>query len=514
MKSVLRVTIVSFVVSVMAMCAFSQLALADTPREMHVSCTAPNPDHQKGLHRPKGDSNHWEFKIVLDGNAHFVKDQGPFWEFEGIDGNDPDWGMITGGKTGDSSMEWWAPTKTDKFKVRVYGQISCGNGGDGKPIDFSAGWEGEVCPGVQKIQYNDPSNGYVDVTDTLYVLKGTKVTFKAIPDEPEGSFCEGEPHWDGSAGATGTGESKEVTFDTISTSLTDYKTVSVSEGNSNTEKTVNVVVYDLTPKLILDDPFDGRSETRLGIGETAKLSYDVEPTDIGGLVLQYTKQSGDATLFANQFTAGDSDSDVTLRITLASGPSKGEYRELSRTVVTPSAYMIQEPGSGVEHTNGIAGLAFHAWVYLTPKDVSFKKLQVREGTGTSIVTADINGANTQGAGYFAAHQLGGVHHGEGAWQPVISNSIITGSRVGLFDTVGLNNLPAPYASANTIDAFAWPIQWWYKNNGVAHELALFTHYVTIDDAGTVTISKGGAGPVTKAVGAATTNIHPPGYTEP
>ena len=79
---------------------------------------------------------------MLDGDAHFVK--GPFWSYPGKDGNDPDWGLVTGGGGGDSSLGWSSPGKTGDFQVRVNGQISCGDGGEGDPIDFSAGWDGDV----------------------------------------------------------------------------------------------------------------------------------------------------------------------------------------------------------------------------------------------------------------------------------------------------------------------------------------------------------------------------------
>jgi len=129
--------------AIIAIAAFPARGFADTtPQEMHISCTAPNPDHQTGLHRPKGDGNIWTFQIVLDGDARFVK--GPFWSYPGKDGSDPDWGLWTGGADGDSSLGWSSPGKTGDFQIRVNGQIVCGDGGDGEPIDFSAGWDGSV----------------------------------------------------------------------------------------------------------------------------------------------------------------------------------------------------------------------------------------------------------------------------------------------------------------------------------------------------------------------------------
>lgn len=138
MKTVLKITMLSILLTVLSAAAFADT----TPQEMPVSCTAPNPAHQTGLHRPKGDGNIWTFSILLEGGAHFVK--GPYWSYPGKDGSDPDWGLWTGGADGDSSLGWSSPEKTGTFSVRVSGQIACGTGGGGAPIDFSAGWDGDI----------------------------------------------------------------------------------------------------------------------------------------------------------------------------------------------------------------------------------------------------------------------------------------------------------------------------------------------------------------------------------
>ena len=138
MKNILKLTIVSLMLCMMSVAAFA----GTTPQTMHISCTAPNPDHQTDLHRPKGDGNIWTFQIQLEGGAHFVS--GPFWDYPGKGGNDPDWGLWTGSGDGESSLGWSSPEKADSFSVNVHGQISCGNGSGGQPIDFAAGWEGDV----------------------------------------------------------------------------------------------------------------------------------------------------------------------------------------------------------------------------------------------------------------------------------------------------------------------------------------------------------------------------------
>ena len=85
---------------------------------------------------------------------------------------------------------------------------------------------------VYKIQYNDPIHGYTDITGTLYVKKGTTVTFKAV-EYPSPYWPSGKPVWGGEASSTpDESTTANVTFDTASTSSTDYKTVTVQCGNT------------------------------------------------------------------------------------------------------------------------------------------------------------------------------------------------------------------------------------------------------------------------------------------
>src|SRR5207244_1847201 len=94
---------------------------------------------------------------------------------------------------------------------------------------------------IAKIQYQSGSN-LVDISGTLYVLKGTSVSFRAIPNPSNDSFPSGNPTWGGSSGAAGAGQQISVTFNTTSSSATDYKTVIATAGNA---KSVNVVVIEL-----------------------------------------------------------------------------------------------------------------------------------------------------------------------------------------------------------------------------------------------------------------------------
>lgn len=56
-----------------------------------------------------------------------------------------------------------------------------------------------------------------------------------------------KPEWSGTSGASGTGETKTVTFNTLSSSTSDYKTVKAKCGN---EETVDVIVCEITVSVI------------------------------------------------------------------------------------------------------------------------------------------------------------------------------------------------------------------------------------------------------------------------
>jgi hypothetical protein len=115
--------------------------------------------------------------------------------------------------------------------------------------------------GVEKIQYKIGSDAYQDAPvppSTLAVAKGADVAFKAIKDPSSAlSWPTNKPVWSGSSGASGTGEEKAVSFDTASSSPTDYKVVTAECGNT---KSVNVVVVDLSELVINSNRTSSPSE--------------------------------------------------------------------------------------------------------------------------------------------------------------------------------------------------------------------------------------------------------------
>ena len=98
-----------------------------------------------------------------------------------------------------------------------------------------------VCE-IDKLQYRRGEDAYQDVTSTLFVEKGGSIDFKAIIKPAGATWPSGKPVWGGTSGASGSGETISVTFNTVSSTTSDYKTVTATCGNT---VTVNVIVFEV-----------------------------------------------------------------------------------------------------------------------------------------------------------------------------------------------------------------------------------------------------------------------------
>lgn len=361
-------------------------------------------------------------------------------------------------------------------------------------IDFDPGtgddtWHGEdtitisqTAVGVSKIQWRRPADtDYQDVGGTMNVLKGTRVIFKAIPSPSGASWPADEPVWSGSAGISGTGETKDATFNTLSMSLTDYKTVTVTAGNTST---ANVVAYDLTPITEPVDDFVGRSKSQFGVGEDINLSYETQPAGITPDVV-WRYYSGPGSVVGSLLTAGASPGTIVVRAWIESGPSQDEYRDVSRTIVAPSgAYMQQASGTGVRHVSGYISVGFKGSIWLEPKNVSFVNMQLREGTVKGV-----------GSGCWA--YLDEKPHEIGSWIAVGSGNSVTGCIVLGTDTVNAGDVGPPFTQGD----FVWNIPWQYRvGTSAPTQFTTAQHPHWADPApnlGRAHISKKGAGPFVK-----------------
>jgi len=347
-------------------------------------------------------------------------------------------------------------------------------------------------PKVQKIQYKEPgTSNYVDITGTLFVLKGTTVEFKAIPSPSNASFPTGQPVWSGTSGATGTGQLKSVTFDTISSSTTNYKTVIATVASSIT---VNVLVYDLYPVLTPEDSFDpNRSTIKYGLREVVDLSFASNPTttdtQVGGLT--WTISSGTGTVDTQNngtgtFTAPAVAESSTLKLEVLNGPSKSQYITKDITIVAPSGARMIRTGN-IKHTQGVWGGGFRAYIHFDPTDVSFKNIRFREGT--CLATAD---------GYLASFDRE-LHPATSESIAIGNCNLVTGCRTVTYDEV---YFPQPQPGTPYSDgSFNWPIPWYYyATNDIYAIFTIANQSATSDSSGSAFIRKKDIGPFTVHVG--------------
>jgi hypothetical protein len=165
------------------------------------------------------------------------------------------------------SASWSNPTDSTS-SARFSGAIPTNEGAKNYKPSFSGRFQGGEGPGdptwhltgsydiveVEKVQYKIGDGEFEDCPDPLIVLKGTEVTFKAIRNPSGSQWPIGKPVWSGTSGITGQYETKAFTFNTLSTSSSDYKTVIAECG---LEVTVNVLVCDITLEWVeKDSPLD------------------------------------------------------------------------------------------------------------------------------------------------------------------------------------------------------------------------------------------------------------------
>ena len=418
-------------------------------------------------------------------------------------------------------MTWTAPNRAGIYKPKItvnddpnYGPT---NGRNDLAVSPTPVTITVVRPTVGKIQCQTPS-GYVDMPETLFVLKGTTVNFKAVPT-PAVLWPNGSPVWGESA--SGAGETTSVTFNTVSPSYFSPSRVSATAGNT---VSAYVVVYDLLPVLTPEDNFEGRSQTRLGVGEQVNLSFTTMPASAAAFVQQETLlwsntgfpgvrddlHHGTATYYA-----GPLNSSVNLKLTIASGPSSGREVSVTRTIVEPDSTSYMRPHYVVAHDVNTCSVGFVGDIYLAPKDVSFRFIGFAEGGGTSTATGWLqpdfdNLAHRPTGGSLDAAYLavGGGDINDG------SKVIVQGAPYG--DQVGFASYPrmapAPPYGEGTIE---WPISWRYQyynelsGSSIAKTFMIATQYMTSDATGRATVSKAGSALISAEASDPTTA--PPGW---
>lgn len=291
-------------------------------------------------------------------------------------------GSFPNGNEG-SSVSWTAPSSAGDVIITA----TADNSASTKYPDPDASDQVTVTVvKVDKLQYyDDYTSSYIDMPNPLYVVKGQPVLLKAIKDPSDASWPSGKPIWGGTAGLSGTGEQKVLNVATVSSSSTDYKTVTVTCGNT---VTANTIIYDfdgeLTPVY-----FDGRSQSKYGIAEVVNLSYTIDPSDltatqVGGL--KWYKYSGVGTVSGGSdgmgtYDAGASAGSVNLFLRVESGPCRAYNKDYYKTVVKPSGgVVVKKPSSNIWHIENRLSVGLLTDFYITPDDVSFCNVDFKEGS--------------------------------------------------------------------------------------------------------------------------------------
>lgn len=330
-------------------------------------------------------------------------------------------------------------------------------------------------------------------TGGLTVQQGTTVTLTASAKQP-GSTCSGGLYCDWSVNGVPIGSSvgspayQYHTFNTLGTSqvsadcecmpcdirITEYLTVNVTTTpppGCGTNATLQTITAATLPS--------NRTRTKLGVGERTTLSLTPAPNcavtwSLSGMG-QISAQSGSSITF----DAHDVASSPTVTSIV-----NGIQRAVTYNVVEPdSIIMTQNEGSGILHTYGYASVGFLGRAYITPEDVSFDGIEVREGF-----------AFGEGTGFY--QQFTGQMHPDGGWEPVNQGMSIHPSKDSACDEIFTGDYGPPFLSGGT---FRWDIPWFFRvptvsQPEIGREFATIPQYWDTDEFGNTCITKGVSDP--------------------
>jgi hypothetical protein len=193
------------------------------------------------------------------------------------------------------------------------------------------------------------------------------------------------------------------------------------------------------------------------------------------------------------FTAGGQQADVTLTLTYNGGSINYDVE-----ITPPTGFVwVQKPGTGVKHQPNVPSIAFRADVYYRPTDVSFHFIKAGEGT----CPADMEGYFD----VFYPSPPGKDHQANVTPVPMTLGNITSGCR---WDNTNGDTIASylPSWGVDNIDPkdgwLIWnvPQRWTLDNGTTWHEFGEARQRHSIDENGTMTVEKAGAGPFSKAIG--------------
>ncbi|MBU1862554.1 MAG: hypothetical protein KKH94_02685, partial [Candidatus Omnitrophica bacterium] len=238
--------------------------------------------------------------------------------------------------------------------------------------------------------------------------------------------------------------------------------------DDDTDVSGDIVVFGVDSETVATVP-SNRSRTKLGVGEEVVCS--VTPAISVTWSVTGDGYVSPTTGASTTFTASERSSTSTVHATIGSADNTIVF-----TAVEPSGVtMEQEPGTGIWHIYGTASAGFKGRPYITPNDVSFINIQVREQTCTGT-----------GTGFYS--YLNGIVHPVGSWISVGVGTNAKPSKVNGVDTIQSGSKGPPFSNG----IFTWPIPWEFRvGSSSAKEFTIVTHQQVADSTGKVTISKGG-----------------------
>jgi hypothetical protein len=157
--------------------------------------------------------------------------------------------------------------------------------------------------------------------EIIFVPKGTSWTLDTNDIVIPPSRRVGTPVWTGPNGLFHTGLTFSVDFDVRSTSRTDYKTIELNWGQT---QTIHAMVYEARAVWTPLDQFPGRSQTNVMVGEGVELSFTSSPpvtaAEAGGLRWMVAK---DHAILMNAAEDGTAETqalgDGTLQLVVTTG---------------------------------------------------------------------------------------------------------------------------------------------------------------------------------------------------
>lgn len=389
--------------------------------------------------------------------------------------------------------------------------------------------------GKGTLDYKGPNQAdFTNYTGRIYVLRNTQVTFREVD----------------------TGTQQAHTFSVNSATLDVAGEISANIAFGANTHSVKAIVYELRPKVTFGDPFNGRSDSDLGVNERVALSFESVPAGItavqaGNLLWtiqgaipantdtarqlfgKLQRASGDVSTpgadgkayFIAPWATDPStplspkpsrlSSVSTLRLTIQSGPSQGLFVERTFTVHTPVARMVAK--APWQHVQGKPSAGFTGDIYFDPKNVSFHYIQFQEGRGTMVAKqTGFREAQDmrlpprqlpgQPSGYFA-WEGARVHAHTPIWVSIGNGDTTNGCKLSGSDNVYTapnpiwpNRYDGTYGEnlrgkeTNVPSELTWPIYWRYKAEDLAQGVVSqqVKHHSTMDVNGTVITSKAGA----------------------